>query len=38
MEIGKYESPEVEIIEMMAEQTVLSASLTGEDIYDWEDM
>ena len=38
MERLKYESPEVEIIEMQVEQAVLSSSFTGEDIYDWEDM
>jgi 4-hydroxy-tetrahydrodipicolinate reductase len=29
---------EIEIIEILAEQTVLSSSFTGEDIYEWEDM
>jgi hypothetical protein len=34
----KYKSPKIEIIEILAEQTVLSSSFTGEDIYEWEDM
>ena len=38
MEIDNYRSPEVEIIEMQAEQGILSSSFTGEDINDWEDM
>ena len=38
MEIDNYRSPEVEIIEMQAEQAILSSSFTGEDINDWEDM
>ena len=38
MEIDRYGSPEIEIIEMQAEQTILSSSITGEDINDWEDM
>ena len=38
MESDNYRSPEVEIIEMQAEQAILSSSFTGEDINDWEDM
>jgi hypothetical protein len=38
MEVDRYGSPEIEIIEMQAEQTILSSSITGEDINDWEDM
>ena len=38
MEIDNYRSPEVEIIEMQAEQAILSSSFTGEDINDWEVM
>lgn len=38
MEMDKYESPAVEILNMTVEQTVLSSSFTGEDINDWEDM
>lgn len=38
MESDRYKSPEVEIIGMLVEQAVLSASFTGEDIYEWEDM
>lgn len=33
-----YESPSVEILEMKTEQAVLSSSLTGEGINEWEDM
>ena len=33
-----YEAPKVVIIEMKTEQAVLSASLTGEGINEWEDM
>ena len=33
-----YEAPKMEIIEMKTEQAVLSASLTGEGINEWEDM
>ena len=38
MENGRYESPKIEIIEILVEQAVLSSSFTGEDIYEWEDM
>lgn len=34
----KYESPAMQIIEIRIEQAVLSASFTGEDINEWEDM
>ena len=33
-----YESPCVEIVEIRTEQAVLTASLTGEGINEWEDM
>lgn len=33
-----YESPRVEIVEMLTEQTVLNTSFTGEGINQWEDM
>lgn len=38
MNADRYESPEMEIMEMRTEQSVLSASLTGEGINEWEDM
>ena len=38
MNADRYESPEMEIMEMETEQAVLSASLTGEGINEWEDM
>ena len=33
-----YESPAVEILKMELEQAILTASFTGEDINQWEDM
>lgn len=33
-----YESPMMEVVEIMTEQPMLSASLTGEGINEWEDM
>lgn len=33
-----YESPRMQTIEINAEQAVLSTSLTGEGINEWEDM
>jgi len=33
-----YESPKLETVEMCTEQAILSASLTGEGINEWEDM
>jgi hypothetical protein len=38
MEKDRYESPAVEILKMELEQAILSASFTGEDINQWEDM
>lgn len=38
MNTDKYESPGMEIMEMETEQAVLSASLKGEGINEWEDM
>ena len=38
MNTDRYESPEMEIMEMETEQAVLSASLTGEGITEWEEM
>lgn len=38
MENEKYKSPEIEILNMEAEHTILISSITGEEIYDWEDM
>ena len=38
MNTDRYESPEMEIMEMETEQVVLSASLTGEGINEWEEM
>ena len=38
METVKYESPEIEIIKMQVEQSLLISSVAGEDIYEWEDM
>jgi len=37
-EVIDYESPKMEIVEIQVEQALLSASLTGEGINDWEDM
>lgn len=33
-----YGSPAVEVVEINTEQAVLTASLTGEGINEWEDM
>ena len=33
-----YESPSIEVVEICTEQAVLSASLAGEGINEWEDM
>ena len=33
-----YESPNMEVTEIRTEQAVLTASLTGEGINEWEDM
>jgi hypothetical protein len=38
MENNRYESPNVEIIKMQVEQSLLISSVAGEDIYEWEDM
>ena len=38
MNKDRYVSPDVEIMEMETEQAVLSASLTGEGINEWEEM
>ena len=38
MEKDEYKSPKIEIMNMEAEQAMLIASFTGEDIKDWEDM
>ena len=38
MNTDRYESPEMEIMEMETEQAVLSASLTGEGINEWQEM
>jgi hypothetical protein len=38
MENNRYESPNVEIIKMQVEQSLLISSFTGEDIVEWEDM
>ena len=38
MESDRYESPAIEIIKMHIEEAILSASFTGEDINDWEEM
>ncbi len=36
--VNGYESPEMEVVEIRPEQALLSASFTGENINDWEDM
>ena len=38
MENEKYQSPSVEIIKVEVAQPILTASFTGEDINEWEDM
>lgn len=38
MENEKYKSPEIEILNMETEHTILIASIVGEEINDWEDM
>lgn len=38
MENNRYESPNVEIIKMQVEQSLLISSVAGEDIVEWEDM
>lgn len=38
MEIERYVSPAMEIIEMQTEQAILTSSFIGEDINEWEDM
>ena len=38
MENEKYESPYVEIIKVVVDQPILTASFIGEDINEWEDM
>ena len=38
MENQKYESPDVGIIKVEVDQPILTASFTGEDINEWEDM
>ena len=38
MENNRYKSPEIEVIQMSAEQAVMISSLSGEGINDWEDM
>lgn len=38
MEKERYESPAMEVLEMVVEQAVLISSLTGEGINEWEDM
>ncbi len=39
MGTGKiYETPKTEVMEMQTEQAVLSASLTGEGVNEWENM
>ncbi len=38
MKNDRYESPNVEIIKMQVEQSLLISSVAGEDIYEWEDM
>lgn len=38
MENEKYESPSVEIINVVVDQPILTSSFTGEDINEWEDM
>ena len=37
-EVIDYESPKMEIVGIQVEQALLSASLTGEGINDWDDM
>ena len=34
----RYESPEIEILTVEVDQTILTTSFTGEDINEWEDM
>lgn len=34
----KYESPSVEIINLVVDQPILTSSFAGEDINEWEDM
>ena len=38
MENEKYQSPSVEIRKVEVDQPILTASFTGEDINEWEDM
>jgi hypothetical protein len=38
MENEKYESPSVEVINVVVDQPILTSSFTGEDINEWEDM
>jgi len=39
METGNiYETPKTEVMEIQTEQAVLSASLTGEGVNEWENM
>lgn len=36
--MGIYESPQVEIVDIIPRDSVLVSSMGGEDIYDWEEM
>ena len=38
METERYESPAIEVIKLIVGQAVLTSSITGEGINDWEDM
>ena len=38
METDRYESPALEILIIQVEQAILTTSLTGEGINEWEDM
>lgn len=38
METDIYESPSIEILTIEVEQAILTTSLTGEGINEWEDM
>ena len=38
MKTDRYDSPSIEILRIEVEQTILTTSITGEDINEWEDM
>lgn len=35
---NKYVSPKIQVVQMNTEQMLLITSITGEGIYEWEDM